>query len=70
MVRRFLTVPNEGYKCNRTEKRLIVSKSLMLKFGRGSGSVNADHVQVILVYSNKSAQDFIMILSWSEIFNN
>ena len=70
MVRRFLMNPNEGCKCNRTKKRLVVSNSLMLKVGTCSGSVNVDDLQVILNYSNRIAQDFILILSWSEIFNN
>ena len=42
----------------------------MSKVGRGSGSVNVDDLQAILIYSNKSAQNFIMILLWSDIFNN
>ena len=70
MVRRFLMNPNEVCKCSRTKKRLVVSNSLMLKVGRGSRSVNVDDLQVILIYSNKIPQDFILILSWSEIFNN
>ena len=71
MVRRFSMNPNESCKCNRTKKRLInVSKSLILKVGRGSGSANVDDLQVILIYSNKSAQNFIMILLWSEMFSN
>ena len=70
MVRRFLMNPNEGCKRSRTKKRLVVSNSLMLKVGRGSRSVNVDELQVILIYSNKIPQDFILILSWSEIFNN
>ena len=70
MVRRSLMNPNEGCKCSRTRKRLVVSNSLMLKVGRGSRSVNVDDLQVILIYSNKIPQDFILILSWSEIFNN
>ena len=62
MVRRFLMNPNEGCKCNRTKKRLVFSNSLMLKVGRGSGSVSVDDLQVILIYSNEIAQDFILIL--------
>ena len=49
--------PDEGCKYNRTKKRLInVSKSLLLKVGRGSGFVNVDDLQVVV------------ILLWSEIF--
>ena len=41
MVRSFSMNPDEGYKYNRTKKRLInVLKSLVLKVGRSSGSVN------------------------------
>ena len=35
-----------------------------------SGSVNVDDLLVIMIYSNKSAKNFIMILLWSEISNN
>lgn len=59
--------PNEGCKCNRTKKWFIVSKRLMIKVGRGLGFVIVDDLQVKLICSNKSAQDFITILSWLEI---
>ena len=58
MVTSFSMNPSEDCKCNRTKKQLInVPKSLMLKAGRGSGSVDVDYQQVVLIYSNKSAKN-------------
>ena len=34
--------PNEVCKYNRTKKQFVVSKSLIVKVGRGSGSANVD----------------------------
>ena len=69
-ARPFSMNPREGWKCTRTKKWLInESKSLILKVGRVSECVHVDDLQVILIYSNKSAQNFIMILLYSEIFS-
>ena len=43
---------------------------LILKVGRGSRCFNIDDLQVKLTYSNKSAQNFMVVLLWSEIFNS
>ena len=59
MVTSFLTVPNEGCKCSRTKKRLIVSNSLM--GWEGFRICECRWLLVILIYSNKSVHK---ILSW------
>ena len=59
MVKRFSMNSRESCQYTRTKKWLInVSKSLILKVGRGSEYVNVDGLQVILIYSNKRAQYF------------
>ena len=48
MVRHFSVNLSEGSKCTWTKKWLInVSKSLILKVGKGSEHFNVDYLQVI-----------------------